>query len=168
MPLSAATLRANCTFDFVKPITNWADLTQGTNQVQFGGVIDPEVWDDAYAAVLSLAGGADTTIDLQSFTNLAGEAVVFTAVLGIVVRVVPTVAASAGVSLTITPGASNGLAWFAGATDGLVVGANESFALCGDPDGDGVTVDATHKTLNFENTGADAASVTVVIVGSTL
>ncbi len=164
MPLSSFDLQVNNTFTFTVPVTNWADLTQGDNQVTFAlPDLDTSVWDDAYAAVLTIAASGSTTIDLKSFTNLAGESVAFTKALAIVFKV----AGTSGV-LKLTPGASNGLVWFAGATDGLVVKAGESFTLAGDPTGSGITVDATHKTLTFANTGATPITVTVVIVGSTL
>lgn len=168
MPLDSASLSANCKFSFVVPGSDWANLTQGNNQITFGGTIDPTVWNQAYAAVLPIAGGANTTIDLKNFTNLAGETVALTKVLAAVVKNVPTVAASANCPLKITPGTSNGLVWFAGSTDGLVLKASESFELCGNSAGTGVTVDTTHKTIRFANTGTDAATVTVVILGSTL
>lgn len=169
MPLSSFTLATDCVFAFTKAVADWADITQGDNRVTVTlGELDVEVWDDAYAAVLSVAGGANTTIDLASFTNLAGESVTFTAVLGIVVLVAPAVAADDDVALKLTPGAANGLVWFAGATDGLVLAVNENFVLSGDPEGAGVTIDGTHKTLKFANTGTDAGLFTVVIVGTTL
>ncbi len=164
MPLSSFDLQVNNTFAFTVSVTNWADLTQGDNQVTFSlPDLDTSVWDDAYAAVLTIAASGSTTIDLKSVTNLAGESVAFTKALAIVVKV----AGTSGV-LKLTPGASNGLVWFAGATDGHVVRAGESFTQAGDPTGSGITVDATHKTLTFANTGASSIDVTVVIVGSTL
>lgn len=170
MPLSSFTLSSAATFAFDVPVTGWADLTQGDNQVAFDLVgLDTAVWNQAYAGVLPINGGANTTIDLKSFANLAGEAALaLTKVLAILVKNTPAVAANTNCPLKITPGASNGLVWFAGATDGLILKANEKFTQAGDPAGTGVTVDATHKTLKFANTGADAANVTVVIVGSTL
>ncbi|AMV27371.1 hypothetical protein VT84_23430 [Gemmata sp. SH-PL17] len=164
MPLSSFDLQVSNTFAFTVPVPSWADLTQGNNQVTFAlADLDTAVWDDAYAAVLTIAAAGSTTIDLKSFTNLAGEAVAFTKALAIVVKV----AGTTGV-LKITPGASNGLVWFAGSTDGLVVKAGESFTQAGDPTGNGITVDATHKTLTFANTGGTSITVAVVIVGSTL
>ncbi|AMV25527.1 hypothetical protein VT84_14105 [Gemmata sp. SH-PL17] len=164
MPLSSFDLQANVQFAFTVPVANWADLTQGDNQVVFSlPDLDTDVWDDAYAAVLTIASSASTTIDLKSFTNLAGESVALTKALAIVVKV----AGTSGV-LKITPGASNGLVWFAGSTDGHVVRAGESFTQAGDPTGSGITVDSTHKTLTFANTGATSITVTVAIVGSTL
>ncbi|MBP3956468.1 hypothetical protein J8F10_14400 [Gemmata sp. G18] len=164
MPLSSFNLLANNTFAFTKTVTDWADLAQGDNQVTFNlSGLDVAAWNQAYAAVLTIASAGSTTVDLKSFTNLAGESVALTKALGIVVKVEGT----SGV-LKITPGASNGLVWFAGATDGHVLRAGESFCQAGDPAGSGITVDATHKTMTFANTGATSIDVTVVIVGSTL
>ncbi|HEY1188102.1 MAG TPA: hypothetical protein VGE74_10620 [Gemmata sp.] len=168
MPLETAALSANCQFDFVRPVSGWADLTQGPNQVTFGGAIDTAVWDSAYAAVLSLAGGASATIDLSAVTTLAGESVALTAVVGIVVQVTPDVAENADVTVAVSAGASNGLEWFTSGTEALTIRANGALTIAEDASGAGVPVDGTHKTLKFENTGADAGSVRVVIIGTTL
>ena len=168
MPLDSASLSGRCVFSFTVPVSGWADLTQGNNQISFGATsLATDTWDEAFAAVLSVAGGGSTTIDLTSVTNLAGESVVLTAVLAAVVKAVPTVAADSDIAVTIGPGVSNGLEWLAGAND-VPLAANEAFVRWGDPDGAGFTVDSTHKTLKVANTGADDATVTVVIIGTTL
>lgn len=168
MPLSSFALTLNNTFAFETAVANWAALTQGENQVTFGlGTLDVADWDEAFADVLPIASAGDADIDLYAFTNLAGESTGLRHALAIVVKVEPAVAGDTDFTVSVSPGASNGLQWLTPTGEALKLRAGESFALAGDPAGSGVTVNATNRTLNFANGGPDAARVTVTVLGST-
>ncbi len=166
MPLADLSLVAALKFTLEKTVTGWPSIVQGEDSVTVSlAGVDLEEWTQAYAAKLSLAGAATTTVDLASFTNLAGEAVTLNRVFGIVVQVVPTVAANADCDLVVEPGAANGLVWNMAA---VTVLANQTYLMTEAADNaTGTAVDATHKTLKFTNSGADALTATVVILGGT-
>lgn len=165
MPLLDLTLTAALRFTLGKVVADWPDISQGENSVTttLTGV-DLSDWDQAYAGVLPLAAAGTTTIDLRSFTNLAGESVVLSKVYGIIVKVTATVPASDDCELVIEPGASNGLVWSAA---DATVWAGQTYLMVDDVGADGTTVDATHRNIKFSNAGADALTATVVILGGT-
>ncbi len=166
MPLADLSLVAALKFTLEKSVAGWPSIVQGEDSVTLSlAAVNLGVWSQAYAANLSLAGAATTTVDLRSFTNLAGEAVVMNRVFGIVVQVVPDVAADDDCELVVEPGAANGLVW--NMAD-ITVMANQTYLMTeAADDTTGTTVDGTHKTLKFTNDGADALTATVVILGGT-
>lgn len=164
MPLSSFGLSSSCRFEFTKPVAGWADVTQGANQVAYAlNNVDLSIWNQVYADVLTIGAGGDAAIDLTSFTNQAGESASLVYALAMIVRV----AGTPGGSVRLTPGDTNGLVWFAGSTDGIVIRVGEAFTFAGGGAGTGVTVDPTHKTLKFSNLGAASAAVTFAILGKT-
>lgn len=171
MPISALELSAVLKFSLTKVVADWPDIEQGENQIAFAlppDTVDITKWSQAFAAVYALDPTDTATIDLRSFTNLADEAVVLTKVLAIAVQVVATVSTAAGGALTLLPGASNPFSGFlTSATEGLLLPAETGAVLTGAADFAGHTVDGTHKEIDLENTGTDAITVTVIIIGST-
>lgn len=162
MPLSALQLSNTVSLTLQKTVAGWPAIVQGPDKVTWNyQALDLTVYTQAYVGILTIPAGTNQTIDLTSFTNLAGETVALTKVLAMVV----TVSGPTGV-LKITPGTSNGLAaWFFGATDGIVMADGDQLSFARDPAKTPVTVDATHKTIKFANTGAASITVTVVIIG---
>lgn len=172
MPLSNLELSTAIRFSFTTEVTDWADIEQGENSLASTlAEIDLDVWDQAFATIYNLDAAETATIDLRSFTNLANESVVMTAALGIVIRVTHEDAADTDGELTIGTGAANGFeAWFLPnmVIDCPTAGSTRTVVMCGDITDEGVTVDATHKTIDLENTGTDTILVTVVVIGSTV
>ncbi len=164
MPLTAFDIGTTVRFSFEKTVTGWASIELGENLLTTSlSDIDLTVWCQAYAAKFSVAGGGTTTIDLTSFTNLAGESVTFTKVFGLAIYVTLTNVANTNASITLKPGAANGLTWFF--ANNIPILANESLIKTAASSFAGVTVDGTHKNVAFANPGADSADVTVVILG---
>ncbi len=172
MPLSAVDLASVVRFSFVKPVPDWADLSQGENEVTVAlDGLDLDVWDQMFAAVYTLAAAGTATINLRSFTNLAGEAVVMTAAIALGVQVRHTDPTDTAGELTIGPGASNGLvAWLIPdmVIDVPTAGSVRTVVFAGDTTDEGVTVDATHRAIDLENTGTDEIQVRVIVLGSTV
>ena len=116
--------------------------------------------DDAYITELSLAASANQTIDFSSFTDLAGNTVTPTKVYAILVK--PT---GTGAVIQIAPGASNPLTWFFGGTTPTVsVPAGGAMLLMQTGP---TTIDGTHKTLKFTNTGSGALLCDLVVITGT-
>ncbi len=56
-------------------VTGWPAVTQGDDAISANlANVDVTIWNDAYIAKLTIAGGATTTIDLRNFTDLVFEA----------------------------------------------------------------------------------------------
>jgi hypothetical protein len=154
MPITALQLAGNLSITLQKVVAGFNPVKAGPNQVNFDlSAIDLTVYTQAYQAKLTTT----TTIDLTSFTNLAGEAVNLAKALAMVVT-------CAGGSVVLKPGASNGLSgWFFGSTDGIAFADGDSMIFLRDPGKTPVTVDSTHKTITFTVTGSP--TVTVAIIG---
>lgn len=171
MPLSTLELITAVRFRLTKAVVDWADIEQGENELTLSlDQLDLSVWNQVFAFAYELDATDTATINLQSFTNLAGEAVVMTAALAVAVYVRHTDPEDTDGELTIGPGASNGLvAWFLPdmVVDAPTAGSIRSWVMSGNTVDDGVTVDATHKTIDLENTGTDTITVRVIVLGST-
>jgi hypothetical protein len=110
---------------------------------------------------MTLAGSGSQTIDLTSLTNTVYET--FSLGHALTILVLPT-----GNSVTLTPGGTNGLAWFFGGTSPSITIPAGGCLLFSEPvAGPGHVVDGTHKTLTFTNASGAAATVQVLVVGST-
>lgn len=152
-------------------VTGWPNAEQGENT--FGADligVDLTKWDQAYIAKIALAGGASVTVDLRNFTTLLSEAgVAFARVFGMFVKPTLDDPALTNASLTIKPGAANGLQWFfTNIAEGVTIKPGDTLIKVSAPtDVTGFTVDATHKTLTFSNPGTHALTATVIILGGT-
>jgi hypothetical protein len=153
------------------PSPGWVDITQGDDVIQFGlRNLDLSVWDDAYIATLLIEGGTDETVDLKNFTSMVYETVNFTKVHGIVVMTELVDPALTDAEVIVRPGAANGVTWmFLGGTSGGVsVPPGGIFAhFCPEDDTTGYPLDATRKTVEFDNPGADDINAYVAVVGAT-
>lgn len=154
MPITNIQMQAAFSVTLQKLISGYNALKAGPNQINFSlDGIDQTVYTQAYQGKLTTT----TTIDLTSFTNLAGESVNLSKALAMVVSCV-------GGSCVLKPGVSNGLSgWFFGSTDGIAFADGDSMVFLRDPTKTAVTVDGTHKTITFTITGSP--TVTVVIIG---
>jgi hypothetical protein len=129
-----------------------------------------------YRALLSIAGGGNTTIDLTSFANAVGDAASsFTRVKAVRIRLLSTADdatnGSAASSITVGNNAADdwtsqgGSGGFGTAASTFVV-PNGGFFEFGVPNTAGIPVDATHKIIKIANNdGAVAAKVEVMIIG---
>lgn len=141
--------------------TGFGGVSQG-DSVSAAVNLDPTVYNSVFAAEYTLAAiNANNThiqsIDLKNFVDLAFETHTTTdKVIGIMVSVT-------GASITIAPGASNGLVWFWTGTSPIVTIKAGGFLVFSD--GAATTVDATHKTLTLTNLSASVvATVRIAIL----
>lgn len=127
--------------------------------------------DQVYSALLSIAGSGNTTIDLQSFTNFAGEtSCSFTRIKYLMIRLLSVeddaTNGSACSGITVEPDASNGWTGLLAAAGDKITLGNGDMIKFGTRRAAGVTVGASNKVLKITNTdGSVAAKVQVTIVG---
>jgi len=136
----------------------FASTTQGPDGIEYNLANLNALFDQVYAAALSVPTSATTTLDLTSLTNLVNESLSFTALLFLFA--LPSVS-----TLSVGPGASNGLQIFGGSGVTVAVPLNGALFWGGDPAGTGLTVNSTNKTLAFQNTGSGTLSVDIVLAG---
>ncbi len=139
------------------------NTTQGTDSLNWNlSGINLSTWNQQYVTQLSLAGSGSTTLDLTSLTNLVYESFTFAHVLMILVLPV-------GNSVTVEPGATNGLTWFfGGTTPSITIPSGGVFLFSAAAGATGQVVDSTHRTLTFVNASGAANLVDVQIIGSTV
>ena len=128
--------------------------------------------------IVSLAGAANTTVDLRSIADLLGTTVILARVKSISFRLLA--AADDSVNVTTTPASSvtvgsSGANDWASQANGFGPGATWSFTLhpggrvlfdCGPDDAAGGLVDATHHLVKITNNdGANTAKVEVLFNG---
>lgn len=161
MGIQIAKVQSEVTLKLQKLNSGFGATSWGPHTFSFVQVSDPAVYNQAYVGKHTLAPTTGTVdIDLRSFTNLAGEAVVMSGVIELWLSVTGT-----GASVELTPGASNGLVWFWTGTDPkITVPAASHIHFCQPTH---VVVDGTHKVLTLTNVGAGAAEATLVIIGKT-
>lgn len=136
----------------------FAPTKQGTDGLEYNLADLNDIFDKVYVVSAAVAGSGTLTVDLKALTDLVNDPIDFTAVLFAFVLPI-------GSGVSVEPGAANGLELFGGT--GRVVDVLENGALFygGDPAGDGIVVDATHKTLLFTNLSADPLTLELVIAG---
>lgn len=161
MSLSKFSAGSEVKWEFTRAVTGFKTAKSGPESKSFNFAPDLGDVEQAYIATIALAGAGTATIDLQSFTNLIFEAVVLANVAGLFVLVELDDPADTDGSLTITPGAANGLTWFWGA-GALAIPAGSHIGFWTPVP---TTVDATHKALDLENPGTDAINATIIIPG---
>lgn len=126
--------------------------------------------DLAYYAVLTLAGSANTSVDLQNFTNIAGQAAAsFARVKFIQIRLLSTEDDAAGTlcsGITIEPHSTNGWTGVIAAAGDKVKLTNGDVFKMATKSAAGWTVGSSNKVLLITNTdGAVSAKVQVLVVG---
>lgn len=113
----------------------------------------------AIADQRSLTTGANETLDLKAMASAFGSA----AVTKIKAIRFELVTATAGYTLKVKAGSSNGLsAFFSDASDEVVITAGGALQL--EAPVDGYTVDATHKTLLITNPAGGTATYNILIL----
>lgn len=152
-------------------LAGWPDATQGSDGVSFNlNGVNLAVWNGAFAQNVEVAAGATVTVDLRNFTSLLFETGALLARGFLVVAVVnaddPT---HPNCVIQVNPGAANG--WkgpFVGA-NGLALANGQLFVWsCAAAEAAGIVTDATHKTLDLTNVGADNGTLTLIVVGGTV
>ncbi len=165
MPLTQLQNNCNLSWQLSAIVAGFNPTTQGVDSINFGaGNIDLTIINNLFLAQYVLNPSDVVTIDLQDFTNLVDEHVVFTKAFSVALLV----AAGAGGNVLFQPGVSNPFTWFFnGATQGINVpnGAGFNYQLPGG--GPFQTVDATHKTLRLTNTGGTVCTVKIGVAGGT-
>lgn len=147
-----------------------------TMLMNFGGGTAAGKADTVHAKLYTLAA-TPTTIDLTSLLDLSGASVTFARVRLLAAWVTTL---TAGYLVTMSPGASNGLAALTGASGAPIipagfqytdVNANVStipglllFQDWASVGSNGFVVDSTHKTLKFDP-GANTVSMGLLIIG---
>jgi hypothetical protein len=144
---------------------DWPDATQGEDSITHSlAAVDVEVWNDAFIAKVLVAAGATVTIDLRSFTSLLFEASALDKVFAVVLKTVADAGEDA--VIVVRPGATDGAQLFFEGADGIAV-PNGYLELHVAPAAEtaGWTLDATHKTIDLENVGADPGEAVIIIIG---
>ena len=167
MPADSGSLRISAAYSLASPVLGLDDRTQSGN-ITFGGSIDTDEWDQAYAVQEVLTDSFNAlVIDLYSFVNNVCEQVEGSRVLGGAIQV-----ASDGEVVVFEAGDESGLLpaqWFldkfpggvALTGNGCLAIQDESFGVL-DPSSRYVTA-----TLNPGTGGGGEATVTVIIYLST-
>ena len=168
MALTDASVIAQIGWTLAKSNTGFLDTTQGPDSVLFEAQPDTATVTAVYATSVTLTASGTATLDLRSFTDLAGNSVTLVSVYAMIVKVT----GSGTANVVITPGASNGLTWFwTGTPSGtdtvtpkLTVtqgGVNLFYQAAAK------TVDATHRNLDLLNSGAATSTVLLAFLGGT-
>jgi hypothetical protein len=152
MPLTALSVRSKIGFTLQKTNTGFPPTTFGPASEGYV-YTQPAGANQLYAAEFTIAASGTQTIDLNSFTNLAGESV--TGIGAYSLFVMPV-----GSPITIGPGASDGLNWFWGSgtipiPDGGELKYSQPAAQ---------TVSSSACNVKLTNTGSGSTVVTIVVV----
>lgn len=138
-------------------------LSSGTAPAAVGGA------NECYHAILTVAGGADTDIDLQAFVDVAlrtgrSMARAKTIEFWLLGTADTALGGNACSGVTITPGAVNGcLMFLADASDGIVLGNGDRVEWT-TRRAAGNVVDATHKVINVLNDDAVVSAKVLIII----
>lgn len=151
-------------FTYEKTVTGFKSL-KITDTVPFR-LVPGSSFNHAYVAQASLAASGTTTIDLYSFTTLAGESVTITKLIALMFQPYASVT---GGQLTIEPGASNPLAWImAGTTPSITLDVGTSPGACFlMANGTTVTVSSTSRNIKLSNPGSQTITVDIAAIVGT-
>lgn len=158
MALDFATVTITGTWQQSKTNTGFSPTIQGPDSISQSTAltVGSSAANSLYAATGTLAASASSTIDLQSFTDILGQAITMTRVYSIIVKTTDD-------SLKIEPGSSNGLSWFfGGTTPSITIPAGGAMGFVQTT---AATVDATHKTIKLTNTGSVTLTYNISIIG---
>jgi hypothetical protein len=104
--------------------------------------------------------GGTANVNVNSFTDLQGNACTMQHALGIMIF--PT-----GSDVVLSPGASNPLTWFfGGSTQSVDIPNGGIFVLCNSYGGEGVGVSPSNANLKLTNNGGSPATVYFFVIGS--
>lgn len=152
----------------MRPVTNWPPIRQGEDSISVNlAGVNLSVWNDAFIAKQLINGGATVTADLQNYVDLLNQsAKVMTKVFALAVKMDLSDPTKPNAVLKIKPGAVNPLQWFfTSNAEGIKLPAGHISAIVAPIDYIGYTVDATHRTLDFTNTGTDPLNATIIVLG---
>lgn len=159
MALTYAQSLVSSTWQQTQTNTGFDDTVQGPESFAFSishavGASDANV---IFAKEDDIAISSSVNIDLSAAVDFFNNSNSFARVYSLVVS-------ATGGSLTLSPGASNGLEWFFGsATDSITIQDGSAFMICETLD---TTVDATHKILTLTNpSGVDVVTYKIAIIG---
>lgn len=117
--------------------------------LSFGVAPDASVLNRVLLTEGTLAAGANTTVDLYSFTDRAGNATLATKARGLEI----TATGDTGI-IKIEPGASDPATWFfGGTTPSISLNCGTDGCGIGLYDGSSYTLSATIRNLKLSNTG---------------
>jgi hypothetical protein len=160
MPLLEAAVSIRATAKQTKPNPGFRPTVQGPDAVGRHSAADVGGYDQALFAAGDLDAGGEVTLDLRTFTTLAGESVTASRVLALVVE-----AEGEGGELSIGPGDTDPIAWAFGGAVTLTPGTGT--ARLGVEDGAPGSLSSGTRNLKLANTGAAAVSYAVfALVGT--
>lgn len=167
MKLTQASLNAVISWQMQLPLTGYQARRQGIDSHSFNlNGLDLSVWNGLFSWIYDLNEGSNATLDLTNLTDnlLGGPTLSYSKVLALMVTATGSIA-------RVEPGASNGINWIGGASDGVDLEPGESFLKACAVGSDGYAVTGSHKTLEIANigvaTGTEPLSVKITILGST-
>jgi len=148
MSLSESSISFTGQANQTKTNGNFSPTTQ-PSELSFAVSPDASVLNRVLLSEGTLAAGANTTVDLYSFTDLVGTATLATKARGLLI----TATGDTGI-LKIEPGASNPATWFfSGTTPAISLNCGtDGCGICL-YDGSSYTLSATIRNLKLSNTG---------------
>ena len=162
MPIQQVNLNIMSQWIMSRTNTGFATTVAGPDSINFTLTgINTTTFNQLAPLQYTILTTASQTVDLSALVNTVYESFGLLHALTIVVSPV-------GSSVTIAPGASNGLTWwFGGTTPTITVPAGGFFCFSEPVAGPGHVVDATHKTLLFTNNGGTTLTLSLLVIGST-
>ena len=159
MSLSLSGISGEITWTQTKTNTGFLVTRQGPDKVDLSLSPSTTTYNEVLAVQGTLAASANTTINLNSFTNLLGVAATCTKGIGFIIK-------ATAADLKIEPGASNPLGWWWGGTTPSITIKAGGFFLIGD--GGTATISASACNLKITNlSGSVTATYTIGFLGGT-
>ena len=159
MSISTSGISGEISWTQTKTNTGFLVTRQGPDKVDPALAPSTTTYNEVLAVQGTLAASANTTINLNSFTNLLGQAVTVTKGIGFIIK-------AAAADLKIEPGATNPLGWWWGGTTPSITIKAGGFFLIGD--GGTATIGSSACNLKITNlSGSLTASYTVAFLGGT-
>lgn len=141
------------------------ETAQGPDAISYGEGPSATTYNEIYLGQFTLAAAATSTVNLNSFTNLLGDAKTITKALGLLVTATNAVT---GGQLKVEPGAANPIDfWLSGTTPAITLscGAGGSNGCCLlIADATTRVISATVKNVLFTNPGTQTITVTLAVL----
>lgn len=166
MPVVANTTVLTAQFNWEQEKSQTSPFTSTSQKGSFTSkpTVNTTTFNHVYLATGTLAAAADTTLDFYSSTNLAGEAVTATKLLGIVIKLTATVT---GGQFKMEDGAANPLAFAWGVGDSITLTVGTAGATVVLMAGTTHTVSATVRNVKISNPGTQTVTYVVgAIIGT--
>lgn len=159
MSISLSGISGEITWTQTKSNTGFIVTRQGPDKVDVALSPATATYNEVYAVQGTLAASANTTINLNSFTNLLGQSVTATKGIGFIIK-------AAAADLKIEPGATNPLGWWWGGTTPSITVKAGGFFMIGD--GGTATISGSACNLKITNlSGSVVATYTIAFLGGT-